>query len=812
MTSLPQTTDEAGPPPPASARRIDLPIAGMTCAACSTRVERVLNRLPGVRANVSLAASNARVFVEGPATTAAVIEAAIERAGYRVPDREVVVALHGVTTTADATRVEEVLSSVPGVTARVTLAKEQACITFPPARASLDELVERLHGIGFDAVEITEESRAAARETRDREYRTELREFWIAAALSAPFLAQMIAMTFGMHHDFLPRGVQWLLATPVQFWVGRRFYVGAWHALRGGGANMDVLVVMGTTMAYAFSTIVAALGMHDLHVYFEASAMVITLVRLGKLLEGHARRQASSAVEQLLGMQPRTARVRRGDDLVEVGIAELQPGDIVIVRPGEQVAVDGIVLEGRSSVTEAMLTGESIPVGKAPGDRVFAATRNEQGALTIRATGVGGDTQLARIARLVEDAQASKAPVQRLADRVSGVFVPIVAALGVLTFLGWWLWGSDPVAGMINAVAVLVIACPCALGLATPAAVMVGTGRGARLGILIHDAAALESAGRIEILAFDKTGTLTRGTPSVSDLLPADGVTDAELLAIAAGLEAGSEHPLARAVLARAQADGIVPAAIEDIRAVPGAGMEGRIGDESVVLGAPRFLTERGFVPDAEHIRPLLDRGTTVVGVARGTKVLGYLGLSDELRDSAADAVDWIRALGIEPRLLSGDARRAVAHVAAQLGIEHAEGELRPDDKSDAIDRARGDGRIVAMAGDGINDAPALATADVSIALGSGTDVAVEAADITLGRDDLRGVAMAVELSRATMRKIRQNLFFAFVYNVLGIPAAMLGWLDPVVAGGAMALSSVCVVGNALQLRRWKPSRTTDGQ
>lgn len=791
--------------------RLDLPIGGMTCAACATRIDRVLNRLPGVAASVNLATASARIEFDPARTPAPDLQAAIERAGYTVPDSEVVLALRGMTCAACASRIAKVLEGLGGVHAEVSLAAERARVRFPPARWRVADLVAKVRAAGYEAVELTAATKAAARAAREREDRIEARELWIAALLCLPFVAQMAWMMAGGHHDLLPRGLQWLLATPVQFWVGRRFLAGAWNALRGGGANMDVLVSLGTLMAWSYSTVVTAAGAGHLHVYFEASALVVALVRLGKRMEARARRQASAAVEQLLQMQPRTARVEQDGATVEVEVAALAPETVVIVRPGERIPVDGVVLDGASTVTESMLTGESGPVGKTAGDRVFAATRNEQGVLRVRATGVGSDTQLARIARLVEDAQASRAPVQRLADRVSGVFVPIVAALGLLTFLGWWLIGGDATMGLVNAVAVLVVACPCALGLATPAAVMVGTGRGARLGILIRNAAALERAGRIDVLAFDKTGTLTRGTPAVTHLLPSADGDPRALLALAAGLERGSEHPLARAVLARAAADGIEPAPVRDARAVAGAGMEGALDGAPVLLGSPRFLRERGCAFDDPDMVAALDAGATVVGVARDGTVAGWLGLTDPLRDSAPSALAWLRRLGIEPWLLSGDAMPAVRRVADALGIHHAEGALRPADKAAAIESARAAGHCVAMAGDGINDGPALATADVSLALGSGTDIAIEAADITLGRDDLRGVAMAVELSRATMRKIRQNLFFAFVYNVLGIPLAMSGLLDPVLSGAAMAASSVCVVTNALMLRRWQPSAAGAG-
>ena len=630
-------------------------------------------------------------------------------------------------------------------------------------------------------------------------------------------VAQMFAMFdtgsmeggHGAQGDLLPRWLQLLLATPVQFWIGWRFYDGAWKALRGGGANMDVLVALGTTMAYVFSLIVTVFGLSHLHVYFEASAAVITLVLLGKLLEARAKARTTAAIEALIRLQPKTARVERDGRIVELDASLLIPGDIFIVRPGESLPVDGEVIEGSSTVNEAMLTGESMPVSKQPGDRVFAATSNAEGMLRCRATGVGEHTLLAGIIRLVAEAQGSKAPVQRLADRISAVFVPVVCLIALVTFVSWWWFGGDFTAALINAVAVLVIACPCALGLATPTAIMVGTGQGARAGILVKNAEALERAEKIRVLAVDKTGTLTRGEPVLTDLLPLAAAHD-EALALAAALEQGSEHPLARAVIAAAREAELGDRPLSDFRATPGKGVEGRVDDRLLRLGAPDWFS--GLALPLETVGSLQAAGKTVVVLAEGEKVLALLAIADPLRESSKAAVTRLQKMGIHVVMLTGDNAGTAAAIAAQAGIEDFRAEILPGDKAAEVNALKGEGRVVAMVGDGINDAPALAAADIGFAIGAGSDAAIEAADMTLVRNDLNGVADAIGLSRATLGKIRQNLFFAFIYNVLGIPLAALGLLNPVIAGAAMALSSVSVVSNSLLLKRWRAGKPGVGE
>ena len=723
-----------------------------------------------------------------------------------MPQQTIELAIEGMTCAACSTRLEKVLNRLPGVEAAVNLAAERARIRYVPGVAEPELLTAAVEKAGFKARLATDTSREEEKARKLAAYHAELRRFWISAALTLPLVAQMVTMfggDLGHHQDLLPRWLQLLLATPVQFWIGWRFYDGGWKALRGGGANMDVLVALGTTMAYAFSLVVTVFRLHHLHVYFEASAAVITLVLLGKLLEARAKARTTAAIEALVRLQPKTARVERDGQLVELDAGLLIPGDIFIVRPGESLPVDGEVLDGASSVNEAMLTGESMPVAKVAGDRVFAATANGEGMLRCKATGVGEHTLLAGIIRMVAEAQGSKAPVQRLADRISAIFVPVVCAIALATFVGWWAYGGEFSEALVNAVAVLVIACPCALGLATPTAIMVGTGQGARAGILVKNAEALERAEKIKVIGVDKTGTLTRGEPTVTDVVPLAATLSAEdAVRLAAGLEQGSEHPLARAILQRARASAAVLPRIGDFRAVPGKGVEGAVEGRSLQLGTPDWFA-RIDLPQA-RIGALQAAGKTVVVLVEGSTALALLAIADPLRESSRAAVSRLKAMGLRVVMLTGDNAATAAAIAREADIDDFRAGILPGDKAAAVEALRSDGLIVAMVGDGINDAPALAAADISFAIGAGSDAAIEAADMTLVRSDLSGVADAILLSRATLGKIRQNLFFAFIYNVLGIPLAALGMLNPVIAGAAMAMSSVSVVSNSLLLRRWR--------
>ena len=789
-------------------RQIELPIEGMTCAACAARIENNLNKLPGVHAAVNFANEKVRVELDtGTTTRPEDLVRSIEQAGFHVVPQSVQLQIHDMTCAACSGRIEKALNKLPGVSATVNLATETARASFNPGMVTVDELIAAVVRAGYGASEISDTSRAEEKARRLAAYQAELRVFWISAALTLPLVLQMGAMFLGAHEDLLPRWLQWLLATPVQFWVGKRFYIAAWHALRGGSANMDVLIALGTSMAYFFSAVVTLLALQQ-HVYFEASAAIITLVLLGKLMEARAKGKTSAAIEELIKLQPKTARVERNGEIIEVDASTLVLGDIFIVRPGENLPVDGIVIEGASSVNEAMLTGESLPVGKQVGAKVYAATMNQQGLLKCRATGVGAHTQIAAIIRLVEQAQGSKAPILRMADTISAVFVPVVVAISVLTLaFTWWLAG-DFVPALINAVAVLVIACPCALGLATPTAIMVGTGRGAQTGVLVKNAAALEHAEKIQVLIVDKTGTLTEGKPAVTDIVAVGSTTEHDLMQVAVTLEQGSEHPLAKAVLERAAGMNIRPDAVSDFSAIAGSGITARIDGTGYLLGSPRFLGSRGAAIDATRIAVLQAAGKTVIAVAAVTndipEVLGYLAIADRLRSTSAQAVKRLQAMGIEVVMLTGDNPATAAAIARQAGITSYRAEVLPQDKAAAVEKTKASGKFTGMVGDGINDAPALAAADVSFAIGAGSDVAIEAADITLMRDDLMSAADAISLSRATLSKIRQNLFFAFIYNVLGIPLAAAGLLNPVIAGAAMAMSSVSVVSNSLLLRRWQ--------
>ncbi|MBS1196250.1 MAG: cadA [Proteobacteria bacterium] len=693
-------------------------------------------------------------------------------------------------------RLEKSLSALPGVEANVNLATARARVRFA-GEAQVDDVVAVAAKGGFSAKIVDAHTRDEEKARKAQEALTETRLFWIAVVLTFPLVAQM-AFMFGGSHAELPRWLQLMLATPVQFWIGWRFYRGAFTSLRGGGANMDVLVALGTSIAWGFSTAVTLQGLQQ-HVYFEAGAAVITLVFLGKILERRATAKTSEAIEALIRLQPKTARVERDGVVSEVPVDSLMPGDVFIVRPGESVPVDGEVIDGQSSVNEAMLTGESMPVKKLAGAAVFAATANADGMLRCRATGVGEHTLLAGIIRLVGEAQGSKAPVQRLVDRIAAIFVPVVCLLALATLLGWWWLGGDFAAALVNAVAVLVIACPCALGLATPTAIMVGTGQGAKAGILVRNAEALERAEKIAVLAVDKTGTLTLGKPQVTDIIVVEGDANS-VLGLAAALELGSEHPLARAILEKAA--GLTLPNVEGFLAKAGQGVEGKVDGRLLRLGAPDWLG----VED-ERIAVLQAEGKTVVALVEDGRLLALFAIADALRPGSRRAVERLRQRGIRVVMLTGDNAATAAVIARAVGIDEVRAGILPGDKAAAINELKAGGALVAMAGDGINDAPALAAADVSLALGAGSDAAIEVADLTLIRNDLNSVVDAIDLSRATLKKIRHNLAYAFGYNVLAIPLAAFGFLNPVLAGAAMALSSVSVVTSSLLLRRWKAAK-----
>ncbi len=705
-------------------------------------------------------------------------------------------------------RLEKVLNQLPQVTARVSIATEIAQIDLSNGSPTLPNIIKAIQGAGFDAH--VPRDFAAERQASAALMHREQLHFFISLALTLPLITEMVLMLFGIHL-MLPAWLQFALATPVQFWIGWRFYSGAFSSLRGGGANMDVLVALGTSAAYLFSCAVWLLHI-DQPLYFESSATLITLVLMGKLLESRAKGKASSALEALLNLQPKTAQVERDGVMQTLPVAEMQVDDVFQVRAGESVPVDGIVLEGNSTTDESMLTGESVARDKQPGDKVYAATANHSGVLRCRALAVGSHTQLAAIIRLVEQAQGSKAAIQKLADQISAIFVPVVVVIALLTFGGHALYGHDLTTALINAVAVLVIACPCALGLATPTALVVSTGRAAQAGILVKDAAALERAHQLSVLVVDKTGTITAGKPSVSDVLPTSGTSSEELLASAAMLTHASTHPLSRAIYAHCESLGIKATNSAAITELAGQGLSGVADGVNYLLVSPTYATSQNILLDDAQILSLQQQGKTVMVLSRNAQPLGYLTTQDQIRESSRAAVARLQSMGIRVVMLSGDNIAATHTIAAQAGISDCIAEVSPQDKASHVQTLKKENEqtvLVGMVGDGINDAPALASADVSFAMRSGSDIAIETADITLMHNDLMSVADAIDLSRATLRKIRQNLFFAFAYNVLGIPLAAAGMLSPVIAGAAMALSSVTVVTNALLLKRWRSAKRT---
>ncbi len=810
----------------------ELPIQGMTCASCVRRVERALKKVDGVReATVNLVTERASVTFDRERTSEEALARAIEAAGYQVTSRPATDAtieldVTGMTCAACVRRIEKALRAVDGVEeASVNLPLERATVRVDPSRAGREQLVAAIRKAGYDVVEhAPTDDLAKAADTREaadeRERRALKRDFVISAVLTVPLL--VVAMSHGAIPAFdgpIGRWLQFALTTPIVLGPGRRFFRLAWAALRHRSADMNTLIALGTGAAWIYSTVAVAFprlfphaehGMMP-HLYFEAAGAVITFVLLGKLLETRARKRLADAVRGLVALQPKNARRLAGEDEEEVPIERLRSGDLVLVRPGERVPTDGEVVRGTSAVDESMLTGESMPVDKAAGARVFAGTLNQSGSLIFRVTRTGKGTALARIVEAVEQAQGSKAPIARLADVVSGWFVPVVVGIALVTFIAWLL--LDPTAeGVATAVerfvAVLVIACPCALGLATPAAVAVGTGRGAELGVLVKGGAALEAASRIDNVLLDKTGTLTAGKPALTDVV-ASGVDEMELLWLVASVERESEHPIARAIVDGALERGARPQRAEHFASVPGGGVEGRVEGRRVRVGTAAWLGV-DTSPLEEQADALAALGRTPSFVAVDGRLAGLVAVADRPTDEAKRTVAALRAMGIEVAMVTGDRERTARAVAAELGIENVHAEVKPEDKASVVAAERARGRTVAMVGDGVNDAPALAGADVGVAIGTGTDIAVAAADVALLRGGIAGLPTALRLARATLRNIRQNLFWAFVYNVVGIPLAAgalyawTGWLlSPVFASAAMSLSSVSVLLNALRLRRF---------
>ena len=743
--------DEAGDAQPVGPEAVvNLPVSGMTCGACAARLQKALDRADGVTgANVNFALERASIRFDASVTDVPALAGVVERAGFE---------------------------------------------------AVLD-------GAG-DATMAGEDAFRARQDAERRELRIAL----IAAALlTIPLVAQMIGMAAGIGVH-LPAWLELALATPVQFIIGARFYRGAAKSLAGGGGNMDVLVALGTSAAYFYSLyLFIELGAGAAgQLYFEASAVIITLVLLGKYLETRARHSTTAAIRELMDLRPASARLLRNGEEIEVDVASVVSGDLVIVRPGERVPVDGKVQSGRSEIDESLITGESLPVPKSTGSSVTGGSINGTGLLHVVTTATGEDATLSKIIQLVENAQAGKAPVQRAVDRISAVFVPVVAAIAALTFLAWIMLSGNLEQALVAAVSVLVIACPCALGLATPTAIMAGTGVAARHGILIKDVESLEQAHRLDTVVFDKTGTLTVGRPRVVDLFVANG-NRRELLETAAALQRGSEHPIAGAILALAEADGLTAEPAENFRSLPGRGVTGRTDSGVVLAGNTALLAEHGVPAIGSSPADAWERqGRTVCWIARDDTVLGAIAMADTLRDQSIAAIEALRRMHIRTLLISGDAPRVADEIGRKLNVDVSRGAVPPAGKADVIEDLRSDGRTVGMVGDGINDAPALAAADVGIAMGTGTDVALETAGVTLMRPDPTLVAAAINVSRSTWNKIRQNLFWAFIYNIIGIPLAAAGYLSPAIAGAAMAMSSVSVVSNSLLLKRWSPQQDAE--
>lgn len=788
----------------------DLPISGMTCASCAGRVERALSKVAGASAvSVNLATEQARI--QAPADSLPALMRAVEQAGYSVPVHTLELSIEGMTCASCVGRIERALGKVVGVNrVSVNLANERAHLELL-GQVDPQTLIDAVKRAGYDASVWQAET---PQKNQTDHLRRERLALLMAILLSVPLVLPMLLQPFGVHW-MLPAWVQFALATPVQFIFGARFYIAAFKAVRAGAGNMDLLVALGTSAGYGLSLYEWAIAQPGSmpHLYFEASAVVIALVLLGKYLESRAKRQTASAIRALEALRPeRATQVIDGEER-DVAISALRLDDLVLVKPGERFPVDGEVIEGQSHADEALISGESLPVPKQPGDKITGGAINGEGRLLVRTQALGAETVLARIIRLVEDAQAAKAPIQKLVDKVSQVFVPVVLILALATLIGWWLYGAPLETALINAVAVLVIACPCALGLATPTAIMAGTGVAARHGILIKDAEALERAHEVSTVVFDKTGTLTSGTPRIAHLAALDGNEDS-LLSLAGALQRGSEHPLAKAVLDACSERGLTVPDISESQSLSGRGIAGSLDGRRLALGNQRLLEELGLTPGSlgESAQAWEAEGRTLSWlIEQGAvpRVLGLFAFGDTLKPGASAAVQALNQRDITSHLLTGDNRGSAQVVAQALGIANVHAQVLPADKA-AIVQALKKNAVLAMVGDGINDAPALAAADIGIAMGGGTDVAMHAAGITLMRGDPRLVPAALDISRKTYAKIRQNLFWAFVYNLIGIPLAAFGWLNPVLAGAAMALSSVSVVSNALLLKFWTPKHLED--
>lgn len=791
-------------------------ITGMTCAACATRIEKGISKMEGVeQANVNLALEKSSIQYDPSKLNEGDFEKKIEALGYGVVKQKAEFDITGMTCAACATRIEKGLNKLQGVgTANVNLALEKATIEFNPSEVTAADIIAKVEKLGYGAHQQQEEQEHV--DYREKAIQDQKRKFIFSAILSLPLLWTMLGHFSFTSFLYVPEILmnpwfQMLLATPVQFIIGKQFYVGAYKALRNGSANMDVLVVMGTSAAYFYSVyqaIVHAGSPHAAHLYFETSAVLITLIILGKLFEAKAKGRSSEAIKKLMGLQAKTATVIRNGIEQELPLEEVVIGDAILVKPGEKIPVDGEVVEGATAVDESMLTGESLPVDKAAGDPLYGSTINSNGFIRMKATKVGRDTALAQIIKVVEDAQGTKAPIQRMADRISGIFVPIVVGIAVLTFLVWYLL-VDPgnfTPALEVLIAVLVIACPCALGLATPTSIMAGSGRAAEMGVLFKGGEHLEQTQSIDTVVVDKTGTVTHGKPELTDVLLSEGQDEARFLSLIGAAEKQSEHPLAQAIVQGIQAKGIELGDVQYFEAVPGYGIQATVSGQGVLVGTRKLMQQYGI--DTSFVLSEMERlesdGKTAMLAAVNGEYAGLVAVADTIKDTSRAAIARLQKMGIHVIMMTGDNERTAQAIGKEVGVDAVIAEVLPEGKAEQVKKLQLEGKKVAMVGDGINDAPALATADIGMAIGTGTDVAMEAADITLIRGDLNSIAEAILMSRKTMRNIKQNLFWAFAYNTVGIPIAAIGLLAPWVAGAAMAFSSVSVVLNSLRLQRVK--------
>jgi P-type Cu+ transporter len=800
-----------------STKETTLQISGMTCAACAIRIEKGLNKLEGVeKANVNLALEKSTVSYDPQILKVADLEKKIEDLGYGVVTEKAEFNLTGMTCAACATRIEKGLNKLPGVIkANVNLALETGSVQYNPSEVSIGDMIKKVDQLGYGAT--LKEDYKESVDHRAMEIEKQKGKFIFSVILSFPLLWAMVSHFEFTSFIYLPEmfmnpWVQLALATPVQFVVGKQFYVGAYKALRNKSANMDVLVALGTSAAYFYSLYLSILSIGTnqgmVEMYFETSAILITLIVLGKLFEAKAKGRSSEAIKKLMGLQAKTAIVVRDGKEIEIAIEEVEAGDIVYVKPGDKVPVDGEIIEGRSALDESMLTGESVPVDKTIGDTVIGATINKNGFLKIKATKVGKDTALAQIIKVVEEAQGSKAPIQRLADQISGVFVPIVVGIAVLTFIIWFVWVSpgEFAVALEKLIAVLVIACPCALGLATPTSIMAGSGRSAEFGILFKGGEHLETTHRIDTVILDKTGTVTNGTPELTDIIVEPSFSEEEVLRLVGSAEKNSEHPLAQAIVEGITNKGIQLSSSEDFDAIPGFGIKAVVAGKTLFIGTRKLMKENNVtIYDSNNQMEELEKaGKTAMLVAIDGVYAGIIAVADTIKETSKDAISRLKEMGLKVIMITGDNQQTAKYIAKQVGIDHVISEVLPEGKADEVKKLQEQGNKVAMVGDGINDAPALAVADIGMAIGTGTDVAMEAADVTLIRGDLNSIADAIYMSKKTIRNIKQNLFWAFAYNVLGIPVAALGFLAPWLAGAAMAFSSVSVVLNALRLQKVK--------